>query len=72
MELNVMELATTRLVSVETDYDIDEVAKVLGEKKIKKVPVLEDGKLAGIISRSDILRYILGTYLEKEAAAEAK
>ena len=72
MELNVMELATTRLVSVETDYDIDEVAKVLGEKKIKKGPVLEDGKLAGIISRSDILRYILGTYLEKEAAAEAK
>lgn len=72
MELSVMELATTKLVSVETDYDIDEVAKVLGEKKIKKVPVLEDGKLAGVISRSDILRYILGVYLEKEAEAEAK
>ena len=66
MELNVMELATTKLISVDTDYDIDEVAKVLGEKKIKKVPVLEDGKLAGVISRSDILRYVLGTYLEKE------
>lgn len=66
MDLSVMELATTKLVSVETDYDIDEVAKVLGEKKIKKVPVLEDGKLAGVISRSDILRYILGIYLEKE------
>lgn len=66
MDLNVMELATTKLVSVEIDYDLDEVAKVLGEKKIKKVPVLEDGKLAGVISRSDILRYILGTYLEKE------
>lgn len=66
MELNVMELATTKLVSVEIDYDLDEAAKVLGEKKIKKVPVLEDGKLAGVISRSDILRYILGTYLEKE------
>ena len=70
MELSVMELATTKLVSVDTDYDIDEVAKVLGEKKIKKVPVLEDGKLAGVISRSDILRYILGIYLEKEAEAE--
>lgn len=67
MELSVMELATTKLVSVDTDYDIDEVAKVLGEKKIKKVPVLEDGKLAGVISRSDILRYILGVYLEKDA-----
>lgn len=70
MDLNVMELATTKLVSVEIDYDLDEVAKVLGEKKIKKVPVLEDGKLAGVISRSDILRYILGTYLEKEAIVE--
>ncbi len=32
--------------------------------------MLEDGKLAGVISRSDILRYILGVYLEKEAEAE--
>lgn len=72
MELSVMELATTKLVSVDTDYDIDEVAKVLGEKKIKKVPVLEDGKLAGVVSRSDILRYILGSYLEKEEELENK
>lgn len=72
MDLSVMELATTKLVSVDTDYDIDEVAKVLGEKKIKKVPVLEDGKLAGVISRSDILRYILGVYLDKEAEQESK
>lgn len=72
MDLNVMELATTKLVAVEIDYDLDEVAKVLGEKKIKKVPVLEDGKLAGVISRSDILRYILGTYLEKEINVEGE
>jgi 6-phosphofructokinase 1 len=50
------------------DYDIDEAAKVLGEKKIKKCPVLEDGKLVGVISRSEILRYALSSYLEKEAA----
>ena len=64
MDLNVMELATTKLVSVEADYDIDEAAKVLGDKKIKKVPVLEDGKLVGVITRSDILRYILGRSLQ--------
>ena len=72
MDLSVMELATTKLVSVDSDYDIDEVAKVLGEKKIKKVPVLEDGKLVGVISRSDILRYILKGYLEQEAAGQDK
>jgi len=64
MDLNVMELATTKLVSVEADYDIDEAAKVLGDKKIKKVPVLENGKLVGVITRSDILRYILGRSLQ--------
>lgn len=64
MDLNVMELATTKLVSVDADYDIDEAAKVLGDKKIKKVPVLEDGKLVGVITRSDILRYILGRSLQ--------
>ena len=67
MGLNVMELATTKLVYVESDYDIDEAAKVLGEKKIKKCPVLENGKLVGVISRSEILRYALSSYLEKEA-----
>lgn len=59
MELNVMELATTKIVSVEANVDVDEVARVLGEKKIKKVPVLDDGKLVGVINRGDILRYIL-------------
>lgn len=68
VDLNVMELATTKLVSVDADYDIDEVAKVLGEKKIKKVPVLENGALVGVITRSDILRYILGSYLEEKQA----
>lgn len=68
VDLNVMELATTKLVSVDADYDIDEVAKVLGEKKIKKVPVLENGALVGVITRSDILRYILGSYLDEKQA----
>lgn len=63
-ELNVMELATTKVISVDVDFDIDEVAKVLGKKKIKKVPVLKDGKLVGVISRSNIIRYIVSSHLK--------
>ena len=58
--LNVMELAQTKVISVEEDFEVDEVAKILGKKKIKKVPVLKNGLLVGVASRSDIIRYIAG------------
>lgn len=66
MDLNVMELATTKVISVDSDFEIDEVAKVLGKKKIKKVPVLENGILVGIISRTDIIRYIVSVHIKSE------
>lgn len=65
MNLNVMELATTKVVSVDEDFEIDEVAKILGKKKIKKVPVLRDGRLVGVVSRAHIIRYIVSTRLLK-------
>ena len=63
LKINVMELATTKVVSVNVDETIDEVARILGKKKIKKVPVEDDGKLVGVISRSMIIRYIVGKHL---------
>ena len=59
LRINVMELATTRVISVETDDDIVRVADILARKRIKKVPVIEDGKLVGVVSRSTIVRYIM-------------
>ena len=66
MDLNVMELATTKVISVDADFEIDEVAKVLGKKKIKKVPVLENGILVGIVSRTNIIRYIVSCHLPQK------
>ena len=63
MNLNVMELATSKVVSVDEDFEIDEVAKILGKKKIKKVPVLRDGRLVGVVNRSHIIRYIVSNRL---------
>ncbi|MGC7873136.1 CBS domain-containing protein [Desulfosporosinus sp. SYSU MS00001] len=64
MNCNVMEIATKRVITVEAEEDLDQVAKVLGNKKIKKVPVVSQGKLVGIISRGDIVRYIVNNFIK--------
>ena len=40
------------VVSVHCDSDLNEVADLLERRRIKRVPVLKDGRLAGIIARS--------------------
>ena len=63
LKINVMELATTKAITVDINEAVDDVARVLGKKKIKKVPVEENGKLVGVISRSGIIRYIVQKHL---------
>lgn len=41
------------------DQEIDEVAELFRSEKMRKVAVVEDGKVIGVISRSVILRHIL-------------
>ena len=48
----------SEIISVEAGTPLVEVARVLGERRIGAVPVLEGGKLAGIISERDIVRGI--------------
>ncbi|MGB9878201.1 MAG: CBS domain-containing protein [bacterium] len=50
------EIMTKEVISVSEDTPIEEIAKILAEKGIKRVPVLKEGKLVGIVSRADIVR----------------
>jgi CBS domain-containing protein len=63
-DLNVMDIATKKVITVQFNEDLDKVAKILAQKKIKKVVVVKDKKLAGIISRGDIIRFVVKNYLE--------
>lgn len=65
VDLNVTEVATTHVVTVDEETEIDEIAALLGRKRIKKVPVVRDGVLAGIISRGDIVRAVTEHYLKQ-------
>lgn len=56
MNLNVMAVATKRVISVSWDTPLDEVCTLFATKRIKKVPVIRDGKLVGALSRRNIMR----------------
>lgn len=59
LALNVMDVATKRVVSVEWDTPVDEVCSLFASKRIKKVPVVRDGKLVGALSRRNIMRSLV-------------
>ena len=58
-DLNVMELATKRVISVDIDTPLDEACRLLSSRKIKKVPVTREGVLVGALSRRNILHAMM-------------
>ena len=59
-EINVMECATSKVVTVDIQDDMEELFKAFADKRIKKLPVVSDGKMIGIVSRSDLFRQLIG------------
>jgi len=43
-------------ITVSEDTELDEVARVLVTHRIKRVPVVRDGRVTGIVARDDLLR----------------
>jgi CBS domain-containing protein len=52
----VAEVMRKRVISVAPDTSVDDIAATLVKRKIKRMPVLDGGKLVGIVSRIDVLR----------------
>lgn len=50
------EVMTKDVATVEEDASLAEIATILEEKRIKRVPVMRDGKVVGIVSRSNLLQ----------------
>jgi len=50
------DVMTRSVVSVAPDTALPEIARLLEARRIKRVPVLRDGELVGIVSRADLLR----------------
>lgn len=57
LDMNIMTIAKKKVITVGWDEDVENIAALLGKKQIKKVPVVKNGVLAGIISRGDVIRH---------------
>ena len=46
---------TKKVITIEPDKELEEAVDLMVKNRIKKLPVVENGKLVGIISASDII-----------------
>ncbi|HEV7305829.1 CBS domain-containing protein [Ensifer sp.] len=61
---------TTDPVTIDEDAPLARVAALMQERSIKRVPVLKDGRLIGIISRADLLQAILEAKQDETATGD--
>jgi CBS domain-containing protein len=50
------DVMTCPVVTVHPDIDVTEIAQLLATHRIKRVPVVQDGRIVGIVSRADLVR----------------
>jgi CBS domain-containing protein len=55
----VAEVMSDTVISAAEETPLGEVATLLEKHRIKRLPVLRDGKLVGIVSRADLVRALL-------------
>ena len=54
------EIMTADVVGVPGTTPIEQIARLMAERRIKRVPVVEEGVLQGLVSRADIVRALSG------------
>lgn len=58
----VSEIHLAKLVSVDVTDDLEDICRVMNERNLRKVPVMENGKMVGILNASNITKYALSLY----------
>ena len=58
-ETLVGEIMTPRVVSVEPNWTADQCMALMTEKRIRHLPVMEQGRLVGVISIGDVVRAVV-------------
>ena len=62
------DLMTRTVVTVNPNTPLGELAALLDKHRIKRVPVVEGGKIVGIVSRADLVRAVMKLAVETKNA----
>jgi CBS domain-containing protein len=57
-------------VSASVDTPVDEIASVMLEQMVRRVPIVEGGRVVGIVSASDVIGVFLNIHEQGEGAPE--
>lgn len=63
------ELAQGHIAWVDADTDMDQIVEMMSREQVKRMPVIDDHMLVGMISESDLARHLdehqLSTFVER-------
>jgi CBS domain-containing protein len=54
--VRIKDIMTTPLVAVHPHEEVVEAARLMAQRKIRRLPVVQDGKLVGVVTENDIIR----------------
>lgn len=63
------DIMTRTVTTVDAEAGLGDVADLLDRKNLKRVPVMSDGKLVGMLTRGDLVRALLVRQTAADAAA---
>ncbi len=69
--LRVEEVMTRSPLTVAPSAGLDTVVGLMTDKRVKRVPVVAEGKLVGVVSRADVLRALSGAFAAQPPSAAA-
>jgi CBS-domain-containing membrane protein len=64
------DVMTQSVVSVSSDASLNDIVRVLERHRIKRVPVLDNGQLVGIVSRANLLQALASGAAEVQAPSD--
>ena len=63
-KMKVEDIMSEPLLSVSPDFSIDNLSRLMSKTNLRRFPVVEDDKIIGVVSNSDIIRAVTIEYME--------